>query len=181
MSVEESFSSECSSEGLEYWVADNFCASSFGEIRTNPVIHAVFGVGRITEIDDFFVTVEFSEKTAKFLYPEAFLHYLRFQSHVRQREMRSYLRRMGDALRMRSARRCRADGGGDLRYDEVEDTLRFMEVNAEVEAKIKRQDGGRRFMGYCHLFWMKKKSILKEEYGIDWRTPSEMNPYVMFD
>ncbi|TWU48967.1 hypothetical protein Poly51_48710 [Rubripirellula tenax] len=39
----------------------------------------------------------------------------------------------------------------------------------------------KRRMGFCHLYWRTKKRILKEEFGIDWKTPAEMNPGVMFD
>lgn len=35
-------------------------------------------------------------------------------------------------------------------------------------------------MGYCHLFWHKKKTLLKE-YGIDWKTPQERNPMCSYD
>ena len=38
-----------------------------------------------------------------------------------------------------------------------------------------------RRMGFCHLLWRTKKQILRDEYGIDWKTPAEMNPQVLFD
>lgn len=37
------------------------------------------------------------------------------------------------------------------------------------------------YMGYCHLLWSAKKDILKKKYNIDWYTPSEENPYVLYD
>jgi hypothetical protein len=36
-------------------------------------------------------------------------------------------------------------------------------------------------LGYCHMLWDRQKKILKERYGINWKTPSEMNPMVIFD
>ena len=36
-------------------------------------------------------------------------------------------------------------------------------------------------MGNCHVYWGAKKKILKEKYNIDWLTPSECNPYIIFD
>jgi hypothetical protein len=36
-------------------------------------------------------------------------------------------------------------------------------------------------MGYCHEFWAAKKRILRRKYGIEWRSPAEMNPGTMFD
>lgn len=39
----------------------------------------------------------------------------------------------------------------------------------------------KRRMGFCHVYWQTKKRILKEQFGVDWQTPAEMNPGVMFD
>ncbi len=35
-------------------------------------------------------------------------------------------------------------------------------------------------LGSCHEIWRKQKAIL-QGMGIDWKTPGEMNPEVMFD
>ena len=37
-----------------------------------------------------------------------------------------------------------------------------------------------RGLGDCHKIWEKQKKILKQR-GIDWKSPSDMNPSVMFD
>lgn len=39
----------------------------------------------------------------------------------------------------------------------------------------------RPFMGSCHSFWAYEKQILKERYNIDWRTPAEERPDILFD
>ncbi|MBU2579989.1 hypothetical protein KKF19_03500 [Patescibacteria group bacterium] len=39
----------------------------------------------------------------------------------------------------------------------------------------------RKTLGYCHLFWDEQKRILKDKYGIDWKTPAERNPGVCYD
>jgi hypothetical protein len=31
------------------------------------------------------------------------------------------------------------------------------------------------------MFWAEKKRILNQKYGINWKTPPEMNPEVIFD
>ncbi len=36
-------------------------------------------------------------------------------------------------------------------------------------------------IGRCHLIWSRQAEILKDEHGIDWYSPAEMNPWVMFD
>jgi hypothetical protein len=35
-------------------------------------------------------------------------------------------------------------------------------------------------MGSCHKYWQLKKELLKN-VGIDWKTPQECNPRVVFD
>ena len=35
--------------------------------------------------------------------------------------------------------------------------------------------------GYNTIFWNLKKKILKEKYNIDWQTPEELEPDVIFD
>ena len=52
------------------------------------------------------------------------------------------------------------------------------EVDAKVEEILKDEP---RMLGFCHMFWGTKKKLLKEEYGIDWLTPAECNPDVMYD
>jgi hypothetical protein len=47
------------------------------------------------------------------------------------------------------------------------------------EALADNQWKGQR--GFCHIFWAKKKEILKEKYGIEWKTPREMNPMNFYD
>ena len=37
------------------------------------------------------------------------------------------------------------------------------------------------YMGYCHKFWDVKKNLLKNKYQIDWYTPSEENPDIIYD
>ena len=35
--------------------------------------------------------------------------------------------------------------------------------------------------GSCHLFWAAKKRILKTQFGLDWESPADLNPNVLFD
>ena len=53
---------------------------------------------------------------------------------------------------------------------------------AETEAEYSmEQDSTIQTEGACHTLWGRQKQILKERYGIKWRSPAEMNPDVMFD
>lgn len=36
-------------------------------------------------------------------------------------------------------------------------------------------------LGRCHAVWARMKKILKDEHGITWYSPQEMNPFVRFD
>lgn len=68
-----------------------------------------------------------------------------------------------------------------LKFDPVERSARMEEVVYEVEGKCaKLLKGVPRCMGYCFEYWSTRRSVLSE-YGIDWHTPHEMNPGVIFD
>lgn len=66
-------------------------------------------------------------------------------------------------------------------HDPIEDTPEYKAIKDELEEKIIARIGRNRGMGYCHLYWGAKKRILKEDYGIEWKSPSELNPYVCYD
>lgn len=68
-------------------------------------------------------------------------------------------------------------------YDPIEDdpSLRQILTAADEEALKACPRPRGRLMGYIHGFWATKKRILKEKYGVDWRSPAEMNPNVAFD
>ena len=36
-------------------------------------------------------------------------------------------------------------------------------------------------LGFCHIIWRMQKRVLKRDYGINWKSPSDLNPEVMFD
>jgi hypothetical protein len=36
-------------------------------------------------------------------------------------------------------------------------------------------------MGFCHSYWPARKRILKEKYNIDWQTPAEKDPWIIYD
>jgi hypothetical protein len=67
-------------------------------------------------------------------------------------------------------------------FDPIEQDPDFAETFAQVEriveAELKDVSRG---IGFCHLYWETKKRVLKEQFGIDWKSPSEMNPDVLFD
>ena len=72
-------------------------------------------------------------------------------------------------------------GHGYLRQDPVEWTARWEEVidDADCHAYATLDDMPRG-MGFCFAFWSARHSALLR-YGIDWRSPHQMNPKVLFD
>lgn len=69
-----------------------------------------------------------------------------------------------------------------LKFDPVERTPQWEENIYEVEKEVDRRmaDEPRHYMGYCHAYWPVKRAVLAT-HGIQWRSPSQMNPRVMFD
>lgn len=68
-----------------------------------------------------------------------------------------------------------------LKFDPVERSEQWEKCiyNVEFECDRKLKDEPRQ-MGFCFSYWSVKKAVLAK-YGIEWRSPSVMNPRVMFD
>ena len=75
-------------------------------------------------------------------------------------------------------------------YDPIEDDLALRPMFAEADREAKRQLEERRakqgrpgkpWLGDGHFYSGVKKQFLRDKYGIEWRTPAEMNPNVAFD
>ena len=70
---------------------------------------------------------------------------------------------------------------GLARADEVEYSDRFLLIERELETLVREETGEGDYLGFCHLYWSVKKKVLKEKFGIDWRSPSERYPRIIFD
>lgn len=71
--------------------------------------------------------------------------------------------------------------GGMLKVDPVQATPEWENVIYEVEQELDEQlKDEPRGMGFCHSYWSAKRAALARR-GIEWRSPSAMNPRVMFD
>jgi hypothetical protein len=75
-------------------------------------------------------------------------------------------------------------------YDPIEDDPAVRPLLAEAdregqarleEMRAKQGRPGKGGLGDVHFYWALKKEYLKDKYGIDWRTPAEMNPNIAFD
>lgn len=71
---------------------------------------------------------------------------------------------------------------GPLKRDPVEYTYLWEEIYYDVEDYLKdRFANAPRQMGFCFMYWSAKRNYLKDNYNIDWHSPAQMNPHVMFD
>jgi hypothetical protein len=69
-----------------------------------------------------------------------------------------------------------------IKTDPVENTKKYKMIANKLEAELaelmKDYPIG---MGRCHRYWALKKKILSEKYNINWKSPVDMNPGVLFD
>ena len=65
---------------------------------------------------------------------------------------------------------------GFIKNDPVEKTEKYLAVIDKVEEKIEKT----KQMDFCLEYWSLKARFLFE-YGILWRSPTQLNPGVMFD
>lgn len=67
-------------------------------------------------------------------------------------------------------------------YDPQENDPAFQskleQAMQEAEENLAAVPRGR---GFCRHLWAETKRILREKYGLEWKTPGEMNPHVLFD
>jgi hypothetical protein len=61
----------------------------------------------------------------------------------------------------------------DPRYEPI-----MREVDKLIEEQLKRE--GVEGLGTCHTFWGRKKKMLLEK-GLDWKSPTELNPNTIYD
>ena len=68
-----------------------------------------------------------------------------------------------------------------LKADPLIYTAEYAAILPELEDKIYMEFKARSGTARCFAYWKAKKEILKKDYGMDWKTPRELNPDVRFD
>lgn len=63
-----------------------------------------------------------------------------------------------------------------LLYDPIEDTPEYKRIEAEVNEQAEKNIDSNICYGRCDFFWSEKKRLLRDKYGIEWKSPAEMNP-----
>lgn len=69
-----------------------------------------------------------------------------------------------------------------VKHDPIEDDPQFENIISAAERDVEAELADvPRLKGFCHIYWYTKKKILKERYGIDWKSPTEIDPKMRFD
>ena len=66
-------------------------------------------------------------------------------------------------------------------YDPISDDPVYAWAIKEAGQMAREEMGAPYKMGDCHVFWRRKKEILREKFDITWYSPRDMNPRVKFD
>jgi len=69
----------------------------------------------------------------------------------------------------------------ESKMDPIEQTPEYKAIEEELDQKIRSHIGEGAYLGYCHIYWLEKKLILKYDYGMEWKSPPELNPRMFFD
>lgn len=68
-----------------------------------------------------------------------------------------------------------------VKEDPIEYTDEYLRIELELERLIRIEIGEGKYIGFCHKYWRTKKNILKNKFGIAWKSPAELNPTIRFD
>ena len=176
-------------EMLEYWnLKEEDCfklapPSEWKEVNGFSLIgmqvSSAYGKdGVITAVDDWRELVEISILGERMVYPfpYAFDCIFAIKNKEYQCRMQNYIKLYDwrlDRLHRRSS--------STSRVDRIEDSVKYSRIKDELHQLIVKKVGEFNGIGYCHYYWQAKKSILKEKYGVDWKSPAELNPGIRFD
>ncbi len=73
-----------------------------------------------------------------------------------------------------------------MKIDKIENTEEYKQIEKELNKKIELElelkgYKNKQALGFCHIYWELKKEILKTDYNIDWKSPQDLNPEIIFD
>ena len=66
-------------------------------------------------------------------------------------------------------------------YDPICDDPAFSAIIKAAAQRAQDEVGHPHVLGTCHLIWKRQKQILKDEFGIVWYSPREMNPRIIYE
>lgn len=71
-----------------------------------------------------------------------------------------------------------------MKRDPIEDDPKFRPIIDAVNERVEQELvelGIKDQWGSCYTKWDIKKRILHHEYGIEWQSPKDLNPRIVFD
>lgn len=69
-----------------------------------------------------------------------------------------------------------------IKTDPIENNPKYKEIIRQADREAKECCKGYvGKLGYCHRFWAAKERILREKYGIEWKSPAKCNRGIIFD
>ncbi len=69
-----------------------------------------------------------------------------------------------------------------LKSDPKERDPRYRRLIRAAERQARVNLGGlAETFGGCHALWAEQQRILRDEHGIEWKSPADLNPGVIFD
>jgi hypothetical protein len=98
---------------------------------------------------------------------------------IRERRLLSF-RPSGNA-ELDNRRLLAIDAGGHILGDPISKDPAYAEIFKAAWERVDNEIGRPYKFGSCHARWALLQKILKEEHGITWYTPNQMNPGVIFD
>ena len=69
----------------------------------------------------------------------------------------------------------------NFNIDPVEYSDEYLKIELELKRLIRAEIGEGGYRGFCHKYWHTKKRILKNQFGIEWKSPIDLNPKIIFD
>ena len=68
-----------------------------------------------------------------------------------------------------------------IKRDPIEYTDNYLKIELKLERLIRAEIGDGGEIGFCHKYWQTKKRVLKERFGMEWKSPGDLNPTIQFD
>lgn len=65
--------------------------------------------------------------------------------------------------------------------DAVEYSDRYLLIEREMETLVRAETGEGDWLGFCHTYWEVKKEVLWKKFGIEWQSPSDLHPRIIYD
>lgn len=76
----------------------------------------------------------------------------------------------------------------DNMFENIKENIYLKKIQPEVDEKLMKMDllkieNGKKIYarGSCTVMWQIQKKLMKEKFNIDWKSPQDKNPDILFD